>query len=140
MRMIARLSLVLVGLLGLAGQTAADEPTAYTCRFSVGLARVYDNGHFVTEEAAPLAFGIEAIDLARQSADLRMERGVGHLKIVRAVNAIHFLEVVTEGFLNITTVYDKDDASGAYPAVHSRHFGLLGQPIVSQYEGFCEAR
>jgi len=47
---------------------------------------------------------------------------------------------VTEGFLNVTTIYDKDEAKGAYPAVHSRHFGLLGQPIVSQYEGYCEAK
>ena len=39
---------------------------------------------------------------------------------------MHFLEVVTEGFLNITTVYDKDDTKGAYPAVHSRHFGHVG--------------
>jgi hypothetical protein len=60
--------------------------------------------------------------------------------VVQAVNATHFLEVVTEGFLHITTVYDKDDAKGAYPAVHSRHFGLPGQPIVTQYQGFCEAK
>jgi len=58
---------------------------------------------------------------------------------VQAVNAMHFLEVVTEGFLHITTVYDKDEAKGAYPAVHSRHFGLFGQPLVTQYQGFCEA-
>jgi hypothetical protein len=137
--MITRLPLAL-GMLWLAGQAAADEPKAYSCSFSVGLARVYEKGHFVTEPAAPLAFGIEAIDLAAQSADLRMEHGIGHLKIVRAVNAMHFLEVVTEGFLNVTTVYDRDDARGVYPAVHSRHFGLLGEPIVSQYEGYCEAR
>ena len=57
-----------------------------------------------------------------------------------AMNATHFLEVVTEGFLHITTIYDKDEASGAYPAVHSRHFGIVGQPIVTQYQGFCEAK
>ena len=56
------------------------------------------------------------------------------------VNAMHFLEVVTEGFLNLTTVYDKDEARGAYPAVHSRHLGLFGQPLVTQYQGFCEAQ
>jgi hypothetical protein len=47
---------------------------------------------------------------------------------------------VTEGSLHITTIFDKDDTKGAYPAVHSRHFGLLGQPIVTQYHGFCEAK
>jgi len=59
---------------------------------------------------------------------------------VQAVNAMHFLEVVTEGFLHITTIYDKDEARGAYPAVHSRHFGLLGQPIVTQFQGFARPR
>ena len=66
-------------------------------------------------------------------------RGTGQLRIVQAVNAMHFLEVVTEGFLHVTTVYDKDEAKGLYPAVHSRHFGLFGQPLVTQYQGFCEA-
>jgi hypothetical protein len=42
--------------------------------------------------------------------------------------------------LNITTVYDRDEASGKYPAVHSRHLAILGQPVVAQYQGFCEAK
>ena len=58
-------------------------------------------------------------------------------KIVRAINANHFLEVMNEGFLNLTTVYDKDATTGAYPAVHSRHFGLMGQPVFAQYAGTC---
>jgi hypothetical protein len=137
--MLARCAIALA-LVGLIGRAAADEPTAFVCSFNVGLARVYDKGQFVAEQATPLAFGIEAIDQAAQTADLKMARGTGHLRVMRAVNAVHFLEVVTEGFLNVTTIYDKDEAKGAYPAVHSRHFGLLGQPIVSQYEGFCEAK
>jgi hypothetical protein len=53
---------------------------------------------------------------------------------------MHFLEAANEGFLNLTTIYDKDEAEGAYPAVHSRHFAILGQPVVTQYQGFCEAK
>jgi len=68
------------------------------------------------------------------------ERGTGHLRVVQAVNAMHFLEVVTEGFLHITTIYDKDEARGAYPAVHSRHFGLLGQPIVTHSRASARPR
>ena len=56
---------------------------------------------------------------------MKTERGAGTLRVVQAVNATHFLEVVTEGSLHITTVFDKDDAKGGYPAVHSRHFGFL---------------
>ena len=41
---------------------------------------------------------------------------------------MHFLEAANEGFIDLTTIYDKDEAKGAYPAVHSHHFAILGQP------------
>ena len=34
----------------------------------------------------------------------------------------------------------RDDAKGAFPAVHSRHFGVLGQPVIGQYQGFCQGK
>ena len=57
-----------------------------------------------------MTFEIADIDLDRQSARLVTDGRdkPGPLKIVRAINANHFLEVVNEGFLNLTTVYDKD--------------------------------
>jgi hypothetical protein len=139
--MIARpiVSLALLALL--LAPAAADEPKAFACSFTAGVTHAYDKGQFTAEKASPLAFGIAAIDLNAQTADLKMEGGTGALRVVQAVNATHFLEVATEGFLHITTIYDKDDAKGgAYPAVHSRHFGIVGQPIVTQYQGFCEAK
>jgi hypothetical protein len=119
---------------------AASDPTALVCNFSVGTAHAYENGQFAPEKAAPLTFGISAVNAMAQSAQLLTERGTGALRLVQAVNATHYLEVVTEGYLNVTTVYDKDEASGKYPAVHSRHLGILGQPIVTHYQGFCEAK
>ncbi|KAB2910584.1 MAG: hypothetical protein F9K29_24670 [Hyphomicrobiaceae bacterium] len=137
--MIYRSTFALVLLLVLAGACAADEPKAFACSFTEGTTHAYEKGEFAVEQTAPLAFVIGAIDADAQTADMKNERGTGTLRIVRAVNAMHFLEVVTEGFLHITTVYDKDETRGAHPAVHSRHFGLFGQPIVTQYQGFCEA-
>ena len=136
--MVARPAAALLMTL-LSATATAGEPKAFSCSFPAGLAHVYEKGQFATEQAAPISFGIEAIDTAAQTADLKMPRGTGHLRIVQAVNAMHFLEVVTEGFLNVTTIYDKDETKGAYPAVHSRHFGLFGQPLVTQYQGFCQA-
>jgi hypothetical protein len=138
--MLARISIALTALLAAAPVVFAEEPKGFQCTFDVGIARIYEKGEFAQEKGAPLAFGIAAIDAQAQTADLTTERGIGSLKIVHAVNATHFLEVVTEGWLHITTVFDKDDAKGAYPAVHSRHFGLFGQPIVTQYQGFCQAK
>jgi len=137
--MIGRPIAVVVLLIMLASTAAADEPKAFNCTFTEGVTHSYNNGAFVAEKASPLMFGISAIDTKAQSAELKTRGGTGQLRIVQAVNAMHFLEVVTEGFLHLTTVYDKDEAKGAYPAVHSRHFGLFGQPLVTQYQGFCEA-
>ena len=130
------LSMVLTG----APVRAADEPKEFACTFTNGVAHSYDGGQFATEKASPLSFGVAAIDHAAQTAELKTQRGTGQLRVVQAVNATHFLEVVTEGYLHITTIYDKDEAKGTYPAVHSRHFGVLGQPIVTQYQGACEAK
>jgi hypothetical protein len=139
--MAVRLAIALLfSALAAATVRAADEPTAFACTFTSGTAQVYEKGQFVPEKAAPLSFGIAAINAQAQTADLKTEQGTGTLRVVRAVNAMHFLEVATEGALHITTVFDKDDAKGAYPAVHSRHFGLFGQPIVTQYHGFCDAK
>ena len=123
----------------LASPCAADEPKAFTCTFATGIAYAYDKGAYMAEKASPLLLRHRCH--RRRGADRRAEDPGrdGALRIVQAVNAMHFLEVVTEGFLNVTTVYDKDEAKGAYPAVHSRHFGLFGQPLVTQYQGFCEA-
>ena len=139
--MIARLALALACVvLPCCVCAAADDPKGYVCTFTNGITNSYDKGEYVAEKAAPLSFGISGIDLKAQSAVLETNGGKGQLRIVRAVNATHFLEVAGEGYLHITTIYDKDDAKGAYPAVHSRHFGLFGQPLVTQYQGFCTAK
>ena len=118
----------------------ADDPKSIACNFGAGAALVYSNGAFKAEPASPIAFDIVDIDAAKQTAVQRDPRGDGPLRVVRAVNALHFLQVVGEGYLNITTVYDKDTTRNAHPAVHSRHFGILGDAVVSQYQGFCTTK
>jgi hypothetical protein len=121
---------------------AEDRPAALSCDFKDGASWSYEAGSFKSKAPSPLSFDIESIDLEGQSAILKAGPGAnaGTLRIVRAINANHFLEAVNEGFLNLTTVYDKDPATGLFPAVHSRHFGLLGQPVFAQYAGTCRAK
>ena len=135
------LSLALVAF-GVCAARTDDEPTGYQCTFTTGTAWAYEDGTFRSNAPVAISFDIIDIDLDRQTAHLIPEGGKvpAALKIVRAINANHFLEVVNEGFLNLTTVYDKDAKSGTYPAVHSRHFGVLGQPVVAQYAGSCKAK
>ena len=118
---------------------AQAEPEGYMCSFSSGTSSIYENGGFKVKPPAEFSFEISDIDLEAQTAHLVSDGQLkaGALKIVRAINANHFIEVVNEGFLNLTTVYDKDPATGSHPAVHSRHLGVLGQPVFAQYAGFC---
>ncbi len=142
----SRTALVLAFLLaafGSAGPAVAQgEPKGFVCSFSAGTSTSYEHGAFAVEPPAPLNFEITDIDLEAQTAHLvtNGNEKPGALKIVRAINANHFLEVVNEGFLNLTTVYDKDAATGSHPAVHSRHLGLLGEPVFAQYSGFCREK
>lgn len=118
---------------------ADDNPGNLVCSFKEGASWTYDAGKFHSKASNPLSFSIGDIDLEKQTATIKVQPDAapGKLSVVRAINANHFIEVVNEGFLNLTTVYDKDAATGTYPAVHSRHGGVLGSPVFGQYTGFC---
>lgn len=120
-----------------AAATSAEAAGGFACTFKTGTTLTYGDGKFKRQVAKPLSFEIAAIDLDGQKADLVTPKGRGTLRVVRALNANHFLEVIAEGFLNITTVYDLDSKTKSHPAVHSRHFGLFGEPVVAQYQGQC---
>jgi hypothetical protein len=141
---IVRMALLALAIGVAASASRADEPAwpaHFACDFSTGYSWTYEAGKFRSEPPKDLAFEIGGIDLDKQSATLILDgKSANTLKIVRALNANTFLEVANEGFLNITTVYDRDPATGTYPAVHSRHFGLFGQPMFAQYAGTCVAK
>ncbi len=144
MRAFFLLAAMLAAVTGLSLATASVRAegieTAIACEFEGGTSSSYVGGTFVSRAPLPLRFSIVDIDLEQQSARLRTassDAPSATLRVIRALNANHFLEVVPEGFLNLTTIYDRDPATGAYPAVHSRHLGLLGQPIFAQYTGLC---
>ena len=118
---------------------AQDSPKGYTCSFPDGGSKAYVKGRYRARPAKLYTMEIAAIDLDGQRAELVTPAGKGTLRIVRALGATHFLEVVTEGYLNLTTVYVKDERLGFHPAVHSRHFGLFGEPLIAQYTGSCKA-
>lgn len=140
------LSLALACAAPIAGATRSlaeteDRLPNLACTFENGASWSYEAGAFNSTASHPLSFSIRDIDLDGQTAalSLKPDGAGGKLSVVRAINANHFIEAVTEGFLNLTTVYDRDPKTGKHPAVHSRHFGLIGQPVFGQYTGFCTA-
>ena len=111
-------------------------PSAFECQFTDGGTWSFEQGAFGPVTSKNLSFTIDQV--AAQTARLRGAKGAKTLKVVRAIDARHFIEVTVAGFLNITTIYETSDGDEAtMPAVHSRHLGIVGQPFVSQYRGLC---
>jgi len=132
--------LVLVMQLG-CGAAAQEGPKAYSCMFSEGAAFGLEQGVFKGGPTqASLVFDVTDIDMDAQTAKLRFGAREVPVKLVQAISAVHFIEVAGEGYLNLTTIYAVAGNEQSYPAVHSRHFGVLGQPVVSQYRGTCKAK
>lgn len=120
---------------------AQTVPGGFACTFRSGSSLSYAKGVYRAKPAKPLTLEVADIDLENQKAAIVVGGGAkGTLRAVRAINANHFLEAVNEGYLNVTTIYDYDARRKAHPAVHSRHFGLFGEPVVAQYTGFCRPK
>ena len=134
--------LALLVYLSWSGDARADDwPKGFTCAFKTGTSANQVEGTFQQAPAAPLSFEVKAVDLEGQLAQMITKPGAAPaaLRIVRALNANHFIEVLNEGFLSLTTVYDKVASTGEFPAVHSRHVGVLGQAVIAQYLGSCKS-
>ena len=119
-----------------------DVPKVLACEFQSGTFTSFEAGQPKARRADPMNFNIVGLDLASMTATISTSAAgtFGQVRIVRAVGAIHFLEVLTEGFLATTTVYDPDPATGVRLALHSRHMGLVGQPLMASYTGVCRSR
>ena len=115
----------------------AEDPKGFICTFKAGSAVTYDKGRFKPAKASPVTLDIVELQPAQQSAVLVSGERRTPLRVIRAVSALHVLEVVGEGYINFTTIYEPDAGSKLHPAAHARHFGVLGQPIVSNYRGSC---
>jgi hypothetical protein len=116
----------------------ADETVkGFACTFTEGTAASYDKGAFRPEPASAIRFEVTEIGLAAQTATLVIGERRATVRVFRGVSALNVLEIVAEGYLNVTTIYDRDVGAATHPAVHARHFGVLSQPVVSHYRGSC---
>ena len=115
---------------------ATELPKAFNCHFETGGAWIFDDGKYREEKVKALDLQI-VTGKPGSTPVLKTDAGTVRLKHVAALDANHFLEVTVGGYLNITTIFDEKIKTGGFPAVHSRHFGVLGKPLVSQYRGIC---
>ena len=133
-----RLSLLATfALVGAATSAAAAQGATYVCAFApadVWTVPEGGRGDFKPGNAGALNFEISGVTPGGASA---MVDGSGPLRVVEALDARHFLEVNVAGYLNLTTIYEATTPDGAQLAVHSRHSGVAGRPVVAQYHGSC---
>lgn len=127
-------------LLSTAAHAEPRPPTGFTCVFKQGAVWSYEKGTFRPQEVSRLQLDIIKIDREKRTAEVKGDGGTSPLRIVLSLNGVHFVEAGVDGFLTVTTVYQREGITGSWPAAHARHFGVLGQPLVSQYLGQCHGR
>ena len=130
-------AVVLFALVPIRMAWGVELPNAFRCHFNHGGAWIHQDGKYTEETVKALDLHIVTGKSGSASAVLKTAEGSARLKHVAALDANHYLEVTVGGYLNITTIFDQISKEGGYPAVHSRHFGVLGKPLVSQYRGIC---
>ena len=116
---------------------SADSGPRYSCSFGSGASWSVDSATFKAGKGAPLAFEISKVSRKKRTAELTTKSGRTEVKLVAAIDALHFIEVTVSGYLSLTTIYGDGDRM---PAVHSRHLGIVGQPVGGQLTGFCDRK
>jgi hypothetical protein len=115
---------------------------ALRCQTAAGTATTWEVGHPNSKPSeSVLAYSVQDIDTARGSATMVGRGGSAQVTIVRTASTLSFLEQASNGGVFLTTVYVSTLAGpgpGRFAAVDSRHNPLIGDPVSSQFHGWCE--
>ena len=130
----------ILGALMLFTSSSVAQGPSFRCKFSHGQVTNFDNGRPVTERDTGMGeFVLDQINTKDATARLIGNAGTETLRVLDGGDLVHLVEVTGAGNMNITTIYNfRDKNKGTLPAVHSRHIGLLGDPMPSQYVGLCQ--
>lgn len=90
-----------------------------------------------TAQQKDFSFVIDGIDYRKGTARLIGNAGSQDLRAVIGDGSVSFVEQVTVGSLNLTTVFAWRGDAGRFKAVHSRHTAI-GGPTPSQNYGYCQ--
>jgi hypothetical protein len=118
----------------------ATEPKAFVCKFTQGASARYDEAEWsvkVLNEKLDLTFA--GLNPQQGKAQLIGNAGASDLRFWKGAWTWNFVEVTDTGNVMTTTVFDTSNGKD-FPAVHSRHTSVVGEPLSSQYRGICSAR
>ncbi|MBC7625278.1 MAG: hypothetical protein H7232_18075 [Aeromicrobium sp.] len=122
--------------LAAAALSTAQTDTAVTleCDFNSGVFHAGSEKTAITSDKFQLLY--DAIDARAGTARLIGNLGASEVKVIERAGRLTFIEVTASGNVTLTTVY-RTGAAAPYPAIHSRHVGLLTEPWGSQMYGTC---
>jgi hypothetical protein len=108
------------------------------CTFGPGTVADWEKGKPKLEsDNFGKAVNYDAIDLKNGSARVIGSSGASDLAVTAGAYGLTFIERFIGG-ISITTVFsDYKKGSREFVAVLSRHVGVMGPPIPSQYHGTC---
>ena len=124
-----------------AEQGTLDKLTNLSCEFPITSVNDWsdDAPEPVIKKEQKFAFRLESIDTAKGTAKMVATAGAAGLIVIPTPEALHFMETMPSGNLNITTVFSSKTKDGKFKAVHSRHM-QIGDPLPSQAYGFCRSK
>lgn len=120
--------------------SSQPQPKAFVCVFAGAQFSTFDAEWNVKANSDRLELTFAAIDAKNSRAQLIGNQGAETVLVSVGDHTINFLEITASGNQNLTTVFFKRAKSGLFPAVHSRHIAILGEPTVSHYRGYCSPR
>lgn len=140
------LQAVLCLLLLVASEFAVASPLfgakALRCQTASGTATTWDVGRPNSKASeSVLSYSVQDIDTDRGRATIVGRGGSAKVTVIRKASTLSFLEQASNGGVFLTTVYVSTLAGpgpGRFAAVDSRHNPLVGDPMSSQFHGWCE--
>jgi hypothetical protein len=105
-----------------------------------GASARYDEAEWsvkVLNEKLDLTFA--GLNPQQGKAQLIGNAGASDLRFWKGAWTWNFVEVTDTGNVTTTTVFDASNGKD-FPAVHSRHTSVVGEPLPSQYRGICAAK
>ena len=124
----------------LGNRAFAAEPRAFICKFTQGAAARYDEAEWsvkVLNEKMDLTFA--SLNSQQGKAQLIGNARASDVQFWKGAWTWNFVEVTDTGNVMTTTVFDRSNGKD-FPAVHSRHTSVAGEPLPSQYRGDCSVR
>jgi hypothetical protein len=112
---------------------------AYVCDFTTGQTTSW-NTNWASPESEAFASQTVFVFKEKSRAQMIGHSGAADVLVVSGDLSFHFLERTDTGNFTLTTVFADVERPGFFPAVHSRHMNIFGQPRISQLRGSCTAR